>query len=57
MSDLPHQLPVRIELARALAADGQLAKALMEIDVTVAIWPESQSAQQLRRQIVTALGS
>jgi O-antigen ligase len=57
MSDLPHQLPLRIELSRALAANGQLAEALMEIDVTVAIWPESQSAQQLRQQIVAALGS
>ncbi|MDP9225003.1 MAG: hypothetical protein M3P18_14385, partial [Actinomycetota bacterium] len=57
MSDLPHQLPLRIELARALAADGQLAEALLEIDVAVAIWPDSLSAQQLRRQIVAAIGS
>jgi len=57
MTDLEHQRPIRIELARALAANGQLADALMEFDVTVTIWPSSSSAQQLRRQIVAALGS
>ena len=44
-------LPIRIELARALAATGQRAEALMEIDTVLAITPNDPVALQLRSQI------
>lgn len=51
------EVPIRIELSRALAANGQLAEALTEIDVALAIQPNDPGAQQLRAQIRAALGN
>jgi tetratricopeptide (TPR) repeat protein len=50
------KLPLRIELSRALLADGQAAEALKEIDAVLAVRPNDRSAQELRAQIQTALG-
>ena len=49
--DPRNQLPLRLELARALALNGQLTEALKEIDATLAIQPNYVAAQQLRAQI------
>jgi O-antigen ligase/tetratricopeptide (TPR) repeat protein len=51
------QVQLRIELARALAANGQLSEALTEIDAVLAIQPNQPTAQQLRAQIRAGLGS
>ena len=48
---------IRIELSRALAANGQFAEALAEVDTALAIRPADQAAQQLRAQIRAALGN
>ena len=50
-------VPIRIELARSLVANRQLAEALTEIDVVLAIRPTESDAQQLRAQIRAALGN
>jgi len=57
---LPDELtrvPIRIELARSLTANGQLAEALTEIDLVLAVRPNDSNAQQLRAQIRAALGN
>ncbi|MGH3118465.1 MAG: O-antigen ligase family protein, partial [Gaiellales bacterium] len=50
-----NQVQIRTELARALAANGQLSEALREIDAALAIQPNQPSAQQVRAQIIAAL--
>lgn len=50
------QVAIRIELSRALAANGQLGDALTEIDSALAIQPTHPGAQQLRAQILAAQG-
>jgi cytochrome c-type biogenesis protein CcmH/NrfG len=60
MARLPDDVtrgPVRIELARALLADGQAAAALIEIDAVLALRPNDATAQQVRAQIRAALGN
>jgi tetratricopeptide (TPR) repeat protein len=57
---LPYQEmtgPIRIELARSLVANGQLAEALIEVEAVLAIQPSDPDAQKLRAQIRTALGN
>jgi tetratricopeptide (TPR) repeat protein len=49
------QVPVRVELARALAADGKFTRALAEIDAALAIDPADRGAQQLRAQIAAQI--
>jgi O-antigen ligase/tetratricopeptide (TPR) repeat protein len=49
--------PIRIELSRSLIANGQLAEALTEIEVVLAIRPTDPDALQLRTQIRAALGN
>jgi len=49
------RVPIRIELSRALAANGQLTEALTEIEGALAIQPSNPAAQQLRAQILEAL--
>jgi tetratricopeptide (TPR) repeat protein len=44
-------VPIRIELARALAMSGQAAQALVEIDAALSIRPNDPAALQLRSQI------
>jgi O-antigen ligase len=51
------RVPIRIELSRALLSNGQVAEALTEIDVVLAIRPNDPNAQQLRAQIRAALGN
>lgn len=46
---------VRIELARALFADGQLQEALAQIDVVLAAEPGNAAAQRLRAEILAAI--
>lgn len=55
--DAVSSVPIRTELSRSLVANGQLAEALTEIDVVLAIRPNDPSAQQLRAQIRAALGN
>jgi hypothetical protein len=47
---------LRVELARILFATGQPTEALVEIDAALSIQPSNLSAQQLRAQILSALG-
>ena len=42
---------IRIELARALAANGQLTEALSELDLVLAVRPNDPTATQLKAQI------
>ena len=49
--DPRNQVPLRVELARALALNGQLTEALKEIEAALAIQPSYAPAQQLRAQI------
>jgi tetratricopeptide (TPR) repeat protein len=49
------QVPVRVEYARAFAADGKFTQALAEIDAALAIEPGNTAAQQLRAQIASRL--
>jgi len=49
--DPRNQLPLRVELARGLALNGQIIEALKEIDALLAIQPGYAPAQQLRTQI------
>jgi len=49
--DPRNQVPLRVELARALALNGQLTEALKEIEAALAIQPSYGPAQQLRAQI------
>jgi Tfp pilus assembly protein PilF len=51
------RVPIRIELSRSLVANGQLAEALTEIEIVLAIRPNDANAQQLRAQIRAALGN
>jgi tetratricopeptide (TPR) repeat protein len=44
-------VPIRVELARALALSGQPAQALVELDAALAIRPNDPAALQLRTQI------
>jgi Tfp pilus assembly protein PilF len=44
-------IPLRIELARALVANGNASEALRELDMALAIQPNEPSVQQLRAQI------
>jgi len=50
-----NQVQLRYELARALAANGQLSEALVEIDAALKIQPNQPNAQQFRTQILAAL--
>jgi O-antigen ligase len=54
--ELLTQVPIRIELSRALAANGQLTDALTEIDGVLVAQPNHPGARQLRAQIIAALG-
>lgn len=56
MRDELTTVAIRVELARALAASGQLTGALSEIDATLAIQPSHPGALRLRVQIEAALG-
>jgi tetratricopeptide (TPR) repeat protein len=49
--DPRNQLLLRVELARALALNGQLTEALNEIAATLVIDPTDSAAQQLRTQL------
>jgi O-antigen ligase/cytochrome c-type biogenesis protein CcmH/NrfG len=49
------RVPLRIELSRALLANGQAAEALTEIDAALSMRPNDPNAQQLRAQIQAAL--
>jgi O-antigen ligase/Tfp pilus assembly protein PilF len=51
-----NQVPIRVELVRALIANGQLAEALTEIDAALAIQPNQSTLLQLRAQVQTGLG-
>jgi tetratricopeptide (TPR) repeat protein len=51
LGKLPSSVPIRIELARALAAIGQRAQALVELDAALAIRPNDPTALQLKAQI------
>lgn len=44
-------IPLRLELARALVANGQRAEALQELDAAQAILPNDPSVERLRAQI------
>jgi tetratricopeptide (TPR) repeat protein len=57
LPDGPIELPVRLELTRALVANRQLAEALTEVNVVLAIQPNNAEAQQLRTQILAAQGN
>jgi len=46
---------LRLELARALMASGQLNEALTEVDRVLALQPGQPAAQQLRAQLLAAL--
>jgi Flp pilus assembly protein TadD len=50
-------VPIRVELARALVADGQSAAAVAELDAALAIKPNDPAALQLRSQIISGLRS
>jgi cytochrome c-type biogenesis protein CcmH/NrfG len=50
----PNTVPIRVELARALAAAGQSAEAVKELDAALAIKPNDPAALQLRAQIIAA---
>jgi O-antigen ligase/cytochrome c-type biogenesis protein CcmH/NrfG len=50
------QVPIRVELTRALAASGQLSDALTEVDAALALQPKHAAGVELRAQIVAALG-
>jgi len=50
-------VPIRIELARALALSGQPEQALVEIDGALAIRPNDPAALQLRTQIRTSIAN
>jgi Flp pilus assembly protein TadD len=50
------QVPVRIELVRALIASGQTADALAELDAILAIQPGQPTALQLQAQIQSGVG-
>jgi len=49
--DPRNQVPLRVELARALALNGQLTEALNEIAATLVVSPSDPAAQQLRAQL------
>jgi len=51
----PNTVAIRVELARALAADGQPEAAVKELDAALAIKPNDPAAVQLRAQIVAGL--
>lgn len=53
----PNTVPIRVELARALVADGQSAAAVAELDAALAIKPNDPAALQLRSQIIAGRGS
>jgi O-antigen ligase len=46
---------LRLELARALVASGQLKEALSEVDRVLALQPGQPTAQELRAQVLAAL--
>ena len=46
---------VRIELARALMLSGQLAEALKEIDLALALQPKDATAERVRAEIQAAM--
>jgi len=50
-----NQIQIRIELVRALVANGQLSDALTEVDALLGIQPNQPMAQQLKNQIQAAL--
>jgi Tfp pilus assembly protein PilF len=51
-----NQVLIRVELARALIANGQLAEALSEIDAALAIQPNQTTLVQMRAQVQAGLG-
>jgi len=51
LPNLQKTVPIRVELARALALSGQPAQALVELDAALAIRPNDPGALQLRTQI------
>ena len=53
----PNTVPIRVELARALVADGQPSAAVAELDAALAIKPNDPAALQLRSQIIAGLRS
>jgi tetratricopeptide (TPR) repeat protein len=52
---VPASVPLRYELARALAASGQPSEALQELDAALAIQPGYEPAQRLRSDIRATL--
>ena len=50
-----NQIQIRIELVRALVANGQLSDALTEVNALLGIQPNQPAAQQLKNQIQAAL--
>jgi cytochrome c-type biogenesis protein CcmH/NrfG len=50
-----NSVPVRVELARALLANGQPSEALTEIDLALVLQPNELSAARVRAQIQAAL--
>jgi Tfp pilus assembly protein PilF len=56
MGRTAQSVPIRIELARALSANGQPLEALAELDTILLIDPNNQAAVQLRATIRAGLG-
>ena len=54
--DPRNQVPIRTELVRSLAANGQLAEALVEARNILAIQPGEPTVQKLVAQIQAAMG-
>jgi len=51
------QVPMRVELARSLLANGQPSEALTEVNVALGMRPNDSDALQVRAQIQAALGN
>jgi O-antigen ligase/tetratricopeptide (TPR) repeat protein len=51
LANAQRTVPIRVELARALAMSGRAAEALVEIDAALSIRPNDPAALQLRSQI------
>ena len=54
--DPRNQIPIRTELVRSLAANGQLSEALAEANAALAIEPGEPNVQKLIAQIQAAMG-